>query len=259
MKQQKLSSMLQRLPLAKPPPRSAPEDEEDDNDDEDWDATLSSLGKKPSTKSQSSNSTKPSEKLLSKKKKENRENDANRKQKKKSYSVLSGSFVSALAAQKLGEKRKLEQPQKAEKIVKQSKAIIPPTSTLESELLDDYVEENAKPATQSQNKSNLTVADQYNSRVCKEQEAQTTGTASNHKEMKAHAVSPTLCSLDGEEHSEAMPKVDTTSSDKTRKHPKTSRQTKRKLVDAALAILTWTISSPMPVWKSDLCFHSSAN
>jgi hypothetical protein len=237
MKQQKLSAMFQPLPLAKPPPRNVPEDEEDDSDDdddEDWDVPLSSLGKRPSTSSQScnNNNTKPkprpspSTKLLSKKNRENREN-IKTKQKKKSSSSLSGIlFVSALTAQKqLGEKRKLEQPPQqaaSTKIGKQSKATVPPTPTLESELPDSVDDENAKPTTMSQDKSNLnkTGADQQNSQVGKEQEAQTTGTASNDNEqVKAqHAVSPTLCSLDGE-HSEAMPKVDSTTKSDNQETP----------------------------------------
>ena len=203
MKQQKLSALFQPLPLAKPPPRNVPEDEEDDSDDdEDWDAPLSSLGKKPSMSSRSSNSNsiKPSTKLMSKKKKENGENTTKRKQKKNSPSdvdVLGPFvFVSALTAQKLGEKRKVEQPQQeaSKKSGKQQpKATIPLTSTLESELPDS-------------------VKDNANSQVCKDKEVQTTGSASNdNDEMKARALSPTsCCPLDGEEHSEAMPKVDST-------------------------------------------------
>jgi hypothetical protein len=206
MKQQKLLAMFQPLPPAKPKPRNVPEDEEEDSDDDDWDVPLSSLGKKPSTISPSCNRNKPSTtKLLSKKEKENRENMTKRRQKKKSPSVSvtrSGPiFVSALIAQKLGEKRKLEQPQphqaassSSKKMIgkQQPKAAIPATFTLESELPDYDVEENAKPATlESQGKCNLPVvaADQQHLQVRKDKEAQTTGTASNdNDEMKAHAV-----------------------------------------------------------------------
>ena len=200
MKQQKLSALFQPLPLAKPPPRNVPEHEEDDSDDdEDWDAPLSSLGKKPSMGSQSShsNSIKPSSKLISKKKKENGEHTTKKKQKKKSPSDVNVSeFVSALTVQKLGEKRKVRQPQQeaSKKSGKQQpKTTIPLTSTLESELPNS-------------------VKDNANSQVSKDKEAHTTGSASNdNDEMEARALFPaSCCPLDGEEHAEAMPKVDST-------------------------------------------------